>query len=118
MNFFQKYGGADFWSKFLNGFYTKITSSEQLSKHFVDKDIDYIKSMLIGLLEVTLVTEGHYPEDSLKEGHKNMGISMEDFEAWISIYTSALTDSGVNDEDTNIIISLIQSYRHCIVTIP
>ncbi|OMJ96015.1 hypothetical protein SteCoe_391 [Stentor coeruleus] len=118
MNLFQKYGGADFWSDFLNVFYTRITDSELLSRHFADKDIDHIKSMLIGLLEVTLVTEGHYPEDSLKEGHKNMGITGAEFDNWIKIYTSALKDSGIADEDAASILALVQGYRHCIVTKP
>ncbi|OMJ66923.1 hypothetical protein SteCoe_36065 [Stentor coeruleus] len=118
MNLFQKYGGADFWSDFLNMFYTKITASELLSHHFADKDIDHIKSMLIGLLEVTLVTEGHYPEDQLTEGHKNMGISGAEFNDWIEIYTGALKSSGIADEDATSILNLVNGYRHCIVTKP
>lgn len=118
MNLFQKYGGADFWSDFLNVFYTRVTASRILDHHFADKDIDHIKTMLIGLLEVTLVTEGHYPEDSLKEGHKNMGISNAELDEWLSIYTKALKDSGISEEDTQSILSLIHSYRQCIVTKP
>lgn len=118
MNLFQKYGGADFWSDFLNSFYTKVTASAVLERHFVNKDIDHIKSMLIGLLEVTLVSEGHYPEDALTDGHKNMGITNADMDEWLSIYTSVLNESGISEEDKNYILSIIHSYRHCIVTKP
>lgn len=118
MNLFQKYGGADFWSDFLNVFYTRITSSELLSRHFIDKDIGHIKSMLIGLLEVTLVTEGHYPEDVLKESHKHMGISNADLDEWITIYTRTLQDSGIDEEDQRTVLSVVSSYRSCIVTKP
>jgi len=118
MNLFQKYGGADFWSDFLNVFYTRITSSEVLSHHFVDKDIGHIKNMLIGLLEVTLVTEGHYPEDSLRDTHKNMGISNAELDEWIRIYTLTLNDSGIDEVDKLTVLGVVSSYRSCIVTKP
>ncbi|OMJ73547.1 hypothetical protein SteCoe_27740 [Stentor coeruleus] len=118
MNLFQKYGGADFWSDFLNVFYTRIVASELLARHFVDKDIDHIKSMLIGLLEVTLVTEGHYPEDDLKKGHTSMAITSAEFNEWIEIYTGALRDSDISPEDSASILNLINSYRQCIVSKP
>ncbi|OMJ89512.1 hypothetical protein SteCoe_8310 [Stentor coeruleus] len=118
MNLFQKYGGAEFWSNILNLFYTRVTSSGLLSRHFVDKDIDNVKSMLIGLLEVTLVTEGHYPEDALKEGHRTMEITTAEFDEWVSIYTIVLNESKISEEDSNCILSMIDGYRHCIVSKP
>lgn len=118
MNLFQKYGGADFWSDFLNVFYTRITSSEILKHHFEDKNIGHIKNMLIGLLEVTLVTEGHYPEDSLRDSHKHMGISNAELDEWISIYTRTLDDSGIEEEDKQTVLNVVGSYRSCIVTKP
>lgn len=118
MNLFQKYGGADFWSDFLNVFYTRITSSEVLSYHFVDKDIDHIKSMLIGLLEVTLVSEGHYPEDVMRESHKNMGISNSELDEWIKIYTRTMQDSQIEPEDQRSILNIVESYRSHLVTKP
>jgi truncated hemoglobin YjbI len=116
MNLFQKYGGADYWSDFLNVFYTRITSSELLSYHFVDKDIDHIKSMLIGLLEVTLVSEGHYPEDVIRESHKNMGISNQELNEWIRIYTRTMQDTGIEEEDQKAILQIVESYRPHLVT--
>jgi truncated hemoglobin YjbI len=118
MNLFQKYGGADFWSDFLNVFYTRITSSPILNRFFVDKDINNIKTMLIGLLEVTLVTEGHYPEDVLKEGHKYMGITDEDLDEWIRIYTGVLQESGIEEEDQRTVLNVVSSYRTSIVSKP
>ena len=118
MNLFQKYGGADFWSDFLNIFYTRVTSSPLLSRFFVDKDVDNIKTMLIGLLEITLVTEGHYPEDVLKEGHKYMEITNEEMDEWVRIYTGVLRESGIEEEDQKTVLAVVGSYRPSIVSKP
>jgi truncated hemoglobin YjbI len=118
MNLFQKYGGADFWSDFLNVFYTRITASEILSHFFLEKDIDHIKSMLIGLLEVTLVTEGHYPEDALKDSHRAMNISGAELTEWIKIYTRSLRESGVHEDDISHMLRIVDGYRTSIVSRP
>lgn len=118
MNLFQKYGGAEFWSNILNIFYTRVTSLGLLSRHFIDKDIEYIKSMLIGLLEVTLVVEGHYPEDALIEGHRSMEITSAEFNEWKNIYKIVLNEAKITEEDVDHILGLIDGYRHCIVSKP
>jgi truncated hemoglobin YjbI len=118
MNLFQKYGGADFWSDFLNLFYTRVTASDLLSRHFVDKDIDHIKSMLIGLLEVTLVTEGHYPEDALRDSHRAMDISGAELAEWVGIYVQALKDSEVQQTDIDSMMKIVNGYRTAIVSRP
>ena len=118
MNLFQKYGGAEFWSDFLNVFYNRVTASELLAHHFEHKDIDHIKSMLIGLLEVTLVSEGHYPEDRLRDSHREMNITGHELDEWVTIYTKALKESKVEDDDIASMLSTVSGYRTSIVSRP
>ena len=80
MNLFHKYVGAGFWSDFLNVFYTRIASSAILEGYFVEKDIEHIKSMLIGLLEITLVSNDSYNKDELKAKHIPLNIKESDFD--------------------------------------
>lgn len=116
MDLFNKYGGAEFWSGFLNVFYSRIVSSDVLSHHFTGKDIEHIKSMLIGLLEVTLVSEGNYQEESLKVVHCHMGITVAELDEWLVIYELTLTELGVEDEDTQYLLQLIDKYKPCIIS--
>ena len=74
--------------------------------------------MLIGLLEVTLVTEGHYPEDVLKEGHKYMEITNEEMDEWVRIYTGVLRESGIEEDDQKTILAIVSGYRPSIVSKP
>lgn len=116
MDLFHKYGGADFWSEFLNIFYTKITSSDILSHHFVDKDINRIKCMLIELLEISLIGETEYEESMLTDSHKYMRITNLEFETWISFYRETMGELGVEDQDANSVIGFLRKYKTCIVT--
>ncbi|OMJ74423.1 hypothetical protein SteCoe_26639 [Stentor coeruleus] len=116
MNLFQKYGGPNFWSEFLNILYTRVSVSDKLSHFFNGVEIDSIKRMLIGLLEVTLISEGKYPRDVLKDIHKNMGIANSDFDEWMKICSTVIRDMGLANEDSIVLLTSIEGYRDCIVT--
>lgn len=116
MDLFNKYGGAEFWSDFLNAFYSRITTSNVLSHHFVDKNVSHIKIMLIGLLEVTLVSDGEYSEEKMAKTHDGMGITNEELDDWISIYTETLKEFGVLEQDIVSLVELVNKYRTSIVS--
>lgn len=115
MSLFYKYGGEEFWSDFLNIFYSRITISERLSPYFINKDIKNIKCMLLGLLEVTIAMNGDYPKELLSKTHQNMGISDEDLNEWIQIYETTLKELGVEEEDRISLLRIIENFRDCIV---
>lgn len=115
MNLFEKYGGADFWSDFLNTVYVRLTTSEFVHQHFKNKNISHIKEMLLGLLELTLVSNMEIPRAEMKEFHKNLRISGDEFDEWISIYRLTLDESGVSEADCTHIITILSSFRDIIV---
>ncbi|OMJ81876.1 hypothetical protein SteCoe_17577 [Stentor coeruleus] len=115
MNLFEKYGGADFWSDFLNTVYACLTTSEYVKKHFEGKNISHIKEMLLGLLELTLVSNVDIPRDEMKEFHKHLMISENEFNEWISIYRFTLDKSGVSEEDCALIIRILSSFKEVVV---
>ena len=80
MNLFDKYGGSEFWSHFLNIFYSKISASQKVRHHFFGKNLSQIKSMLLSLLEVLLVSYTHFSEEMMLESHKGKDITNEEFE--------------------------------------
>ncbi len=116
MNLFEKYGGADFWSEFLNVFYSRITESALVRHHFRNKNIAHIKEMLLGLLEVTLVSYSQFSETAMRESHRNLGITEDEFEEWINTYKQTLKDSGVTESDCLYIMETIYSYKKVIVS--
>ncbi|OMJ73791.1 hypothetical protein SteCoe_27433 [Stentor coeruleus] len=115
MNLFEKYGGASFWSEFLNSVYTSLTASELTRHHFRNKNISHIKEMLLGLLEVTLVSYSHISEESMKKSHETLDITSEEFDEWISIYRQALRENKIADQDVMYIINILSSYKGVIV---
>ncbi|OMJ94366.1 hypothetical protein SteCoe_2408 [Stentor coeruleus] len=117
MNLFEKYGGSSFWSEFLNTWYSRVTCSDSLSNFFSRIKIEDVKTILLGILESTLISEGNYPKDVLGDIHKRMNISDSDFNIWKKIYESILNDMGISNEDSEKILTLIEGYRSCIVSI-
>ncbi|OMJ75320.1 hypothetical protein SteCoe_25553 [Stentor coeruleus] len=115
MNLFEKYGGADFWSDFLNDVYKRLTNSDLTRHHFMNKNISHIKEMLLGLLELTLVSDSHISEAEMKDSHKPMGITNEEFDEWVNIYRTTLQELGVADTDVTFIANMLSSYRSSIV---
>ncbi|OMJ95352.1 hypothetical protein SteCoe_1259 [Stentor coeruleus] len=115
MNLFEKYGGADFWSDFLNNVYERLTNSDLTRHHFMNKSISHIKEMLLGLLELTLVANSHISEVAMRDSHRPMGITNEEFDEWVNIYRTALKESDVADTDITFIANMLLSYRGVIV---
>ncbi|OMJ74422.1 hypothetical protein SteCoe_26638 [Stentor coeruleus] len=116
MNIFQKYGGMEFWRDILSDFYSRIASSEKIYHHFIGVDIDNIKIMLVAMLEITLGSEDNSYIDSLKEIHKDKGISHEEFDEWILIYTKTLKDVGISKLDIDHIVETTETFRAFIVS--
>lgn len=116
MNLFEKYGGDEFWNHFLDLFYTRITTSEEVRHHFLNKNIRHIKAMLLGLLEVTLVSYSNFSDNVLTETHKNLEISSQDFESWLRIFLETLKEFEVSDSDAHYIVHTISNYKNHIVS--
>ncbi|OMJ84712.1 hypothetical protein SteCoe_14101 [Stentor coeruleus] len=116
MNIFQKYGGTEFWREFLSAFYSRIISSEKISHRFIGANIDHVKTMLVSMLEISLETDNGLAGEGLRESHKNMGLSDEEFDEWISIYSKTLKDLGVMKQDSDCIINSAENFRPYIVS--
>ena len=116
MNLFDKYGGSEFWCDFLNLFYSRITVSQVTRHHFRNKNINHIKEMLLGLLEVTLVAYSHFSDQVMEDTHKNLGITEVEFSEWVRLYSGTLSEVGVSDSDVTYIINILSSYKRFVVT--
>jgi truncated hemoglobin YjbI len=116
MNLFEKYGGQNFWHGFLNDFYKKIVVSHVIRHHFRDKDVSHIKEMLLGLLEVILISYTHCAEDAMVDSHRHLDIKSDEFSEWVNIFRQTLKEYSVIDEDVIYIVNILTHYRPFIVT--
>ena len=115
MNLFEKYGGQNFWEGFLNDFYRKTVVSPVIRHHFRDKDVSNIKGMLLGLLEVILISYTHCSEEAMLDSHRHLGIKNDEFSEWVNIFRQTLKEYSVNDEDVIYIVNILTHYRTYIV---
>lgn len=110
MELFIKYGGLPFWSRFLDHFYEKAMKDSMLRFIFVGRDMKCIKEMQLSLLALTL-TCGHYSDASIEEVHERLNLTQALFSRFTGLYERALEDLGVQREDVEFMVAILESYR-------
>lgn len=110
MELFIRYGGLPFWSRFLDHFYEKATKDSMLRGLFAGKDMKCIKEMQLSLLALTL-TCAHYMDAAIEEVHQHLGLTQVLFARFLGLYERALEDLGVQREDVEFMMAILESYR-------
>lgn len=115
MNLFDKYGGQNFWYDFIKDFYKKIVVNPVVRNYFHGKDMSHIEEMLLGVLEVVLITYSHFSETAMEDSHRHLKVQLHEFDEWLNIFRNTLKDHSVSDPDIIYIIDTLAHYRPFIV---
>jgi hypothetical protein len=85
-------------------------------REFFNKRLDN-EAILINLniLRVRFGEDINYFDDAIQHAHRSLGITEEHVTRFLIILRSVMNDEGVQDEDVQLIISRICSFRHLIV---
>ncbi len=116
MTLFQKYGGVDFWIDLINEFYREVITSPILGHHFVSKDMESIKNMILGIIQTTFTVQGEAELDFVRQSHKHLSISNRDMDEWVQLYTLVLERNKVSKEDQLRLHEVMENYRLYLVT--
>jgi truncated hemoglobin YjbI len=116
MTLFEKYGGVDFWIDLINEFYSEVIKSPILSHHFETKDMESIKNMILGIIQSTFTVQGESELDFVRQSHKHLSISNQDFNEWITLYTQVLERNKVSKSDQLRLLEVMENFRLYLVT--
>lgn len=108
---FEKYGGAEFWQPISEHFYSKVTSAPALSKYFTQVSPDRVREIAGDMWQVALSLTGKWCEGAVTKTHAVLAISEFDYEFYISLLSSTLLDSGVEQEDVSELAERLRDFK-------
>ena len=116
MTLFDKYGGVPTVRLIVKAFYKEVLDRPHLQKYFEGVDMDRLIEHQIEFVAYALgKPKADYSDDSLREGHKNLGITSADFDEVANILLSVLLHFNVERDDVTVICEIVDSKRSLIV---
>ncbi|CAG9314798.1 unnamed protein product [Blepharisma stoltei] len=113
-NIVKKYGGAEFWNKFIISLYKKVLACDILNKHFKDCKMESFEKIIIGMFKII---QGNINLDlrrRLRVAHYAKGISELEFNCYVDIFEDTIVDFNIIEEDRQGIMSQIRSMKSLI----
>ena len=116
MTLFDKYGGVPTVRLIVKAFYKEVLDRPRLQKYFEGVDMDRLIEHQIEFVAYALgKPKTEYSDDSLKEGHKSLGITSADFDEVANILLSVLLHFNVERDDVTAICGIVDSKRSLII---
>ena len=115
MTLFEKYGGFATVSDIVHSFYSDVLESPKVKHFFVKIDMATLIDHQTKFISHALGGPAQYDLSALKEGHQHLNITKEEFDEVADILRANLEDAGMEDEDVNIVMAIVESVRDVIV---
>ncbi|MEE8058896.1 MAG: group 1 truncated hemoglobin [Pseudomonadales bacterium] len=112
---FDKYGGFTTFSALVTNFYQKVLDSDQLAPYFEGVDMDSLMTHQTNFLAKALGGPDKYDGRDLVKAHARFNISLLNFQEVVELLEESLEEGGVESEDINTIISLVNNLQSQIV---
>lgn len=91
---------------------------KELKDHFIKGDVKALKRKLIDQLGEATGGPQKYKGKNMKDAHKGMKITNDDFNALMDDVTKALVKNKVEAKDLRVIIKMLQKMRPDVVEVP
>ncbi len=112
---FKKYGGFAAVGEIVHSFYEKIMDEESLEHYFWSIDITRLIRHQTDFLCMVLGGPASYTGRSLKEAHRGLNITEEDFLTVAGLLEEAMEEAGMEDEDVAGVLQIVASTQGDIV---
>ena len=116
MTLFDKYGGVPTVRLIVKAFYKEVLDRPHLQQYFQGVDMDRLIEHQIEFVAYALgKPKAECPDESLRKGHKSLGITSADFDEVANILLSVLLHFNVERDDVTDICGIVDSKRSLIV---
>lgn len=114
---YERLGGRAAIAAVVDTFVSKVAADSRINKKFARSDIPRVKAMLVN--QVCAETGGPctYTGRSMKEAHRNMGVTEGEFNALVEDLTAALRDFKVPDREQNELLGALGTMKGDIVEV-
>jgi truncated hemoglobin YjbI len=119
----ERLGGKDGMEKIAGDFVNRAVNDDRVNFSregkfkMTPERQEHLKQMLVGLASSVSGGNVPYPGKSMKEAHKDMGITDAEFDACLEDLQKALETNGVKEADVTLIMTAAKSTRKNIVEV-
>jgi hemoglobin len=115
---YARLGGRDAIVMVVDSFVARVAADDRINKKFARSDIPRVKAMLVD--QICNATGGPctYTGRSMKEAHRNMGVTDGEFDALVEDLVATLNQFNVAKADQDALLNTLGSMRSDIVERP
>lgn len=114
---FDRLGGHDAVESVVNDFYDRVLSDERVIHHFEDSDTTELRAHQVQFISAVTGGPVEYSGDDMREAHRGMGITDEEFDVVADRLDTALAENDVADEDREQVLTEVEELRPEIVEV-
>ena len=115
MTLFEKYGGFTTVSTIVHSFYSDLLESPKVKHFFVKINMEKLIDHQTKFISHALGGPAQYEGRALLQAHQHLKVTNEEFDEVADILRDNLEDAGMEDEDVNIVMAIVESVRDAIV---
>jgi hemoglobin len=115
---YDRLGGRDAIAMVVDSFVGRVAADSRINKKFARSDVPRVKSMLVA--QICNATGGPctYTGRSMKEAHRNMGVTDGEFDALVEDLVATLNQFNVAKADQDALLTTLGAMRADIVERP
>ena len=115
---YDRLGGRDAIATVVDSFVARVAADTRINKKFARSDVPRVKSMLVE--QICSATGGPctYTGRSMKEAHRNMGVTDGEFDALVEDLVATLNQFNVAKTDQDALLTTLGAMRADIVERP
>ena len=108
---YDKYGGQATVDALVVKFYDGVLKNDTIKQFFSSTDMDKQRAKQANFVAMALGGPNPYTGKSMREAHKNMGLTDEHFDAVVDELTDAMDSLGVTEADIQTVIATVEGQR-------
>ena len=115
MTLFEKYGGFSTVSSIVHSFYKDLQENDKTKHYFENINMEALIDHQTKFISHALGGPAQYTGRTLQGAHAGLQISNEDFDEVADVLRDNLEDAGMEDDDVEKVMGIVESVRPMIV---
>lgn len=112
---FDSLGGREAVASVVDDFYDRVLTDERVVHHFEDSDTTALRAHQVQFISAVTGGPVEYTGNDMREAHRGMGITHEEFDVVADHLDAALAENGVGEGAREQVRSTVESLRPEIV---
>ena len=112
---FDRLGGHEAVESVVNDFYSRVLNDERVIHHFEDSNTTELQAHQVQFISAVTGGPVEYSGDDMREAHRGMGITDNEFDVVAEHLDAALVENEVPDEDREQVLGTVEELRPEIV---